>query len=184
MSLSISNSQSFTEIEKEGIDFINYVSEKSNAPFTFSKQHDFETMIDLLEKHLKTKSKFDANMQLLLYKVLKTKKLLKKLRESLSDIEKNISDTNAETIMKAVFGNISFEELEDLREKKLPKGDFYNYNGIRNVLKRKLNGEITDAFFKSWLIFLCNILNDEKFDFISNYFDVCSFLDGYNTKRF
>ena len=186
MSLSVSNIQGFIELRKEGVDFINYVLEKSDAPFAFSKEPDLEIMLDMLERHLKIKGKANADMQLLLYKVLKIKKQLKALHESLSDIEKNMSDKDKEAIEKAVCADISFEELEDLIEifeKKPPKGDFYNYNAIRKALLRKLNGEIDDAFFKSWLILLCHLFNGEKFALISHYFDACSFINEYSTKE-
>ena len=81
MSLTISKEQGFRELQKDFVDFINYVSEKSHAPFTFEKQSDLEAILNLLERFLKAKSRGDADTQLLLYKVLKAKKLLKKLRE-------------------------------------------------------------------------------------------------------
>lgn len=184
MSSILSNLQGFVELEKEGADFINYVIEKSNSPFSLNKQSEFEQILDMLEKHLRIKGKANGDIQLLLYKVLKIKKLLKKLHKCLNDIEKNTSEYNEQAINKAICGDVSFEELEEiLNEKMLPNGDFYNYNGIRNVLKRKLNGEIDEAFFKSWLILLCRVLNGDKFDFISNYFDACSFYNEYDSKE-
>ena len=183
MSLILSNSQGFIELEKEGAEFLNYVLKKTNNPFTFSKQTDFEQMLDMLEKHLRIKGKANGDAQLILYKVQKIKKLLNGLHECLNDIEKNANEETVQAVIKAIRGDVSFDELEEvLNEIRLPKGEFYNYNGIRNVLKRKLNGEIEDAFFRNWLILLCRALNDDKYDFISNYFDACSFYDEYDNK--
>ena len=52
MSSIVFDPKGFLALEEEGADFINYVLEKTNDPFTFSKQADFEPMLDMLEKYL------------------------------------------------------------------------------------------------------------------------------------
>lgn len=180
MSSIVFDPKGFLALEEEGADFINYVLEKTNDPFTFSKQADFEPMLDMLEKYLKIKGKANADLQLLLYKVQKAKKLLNKLHECLNDIEKNKNKETEQALINAICGEVSLDELEQLYEAKLPSGDFYHYNGIRSVLKRKLNGEIEDTFFGRWLMLLCRVFNDDRFDFLSDYFAGYTHYDEYN----
>ena len=165
----------FITLESEGADFINYISEKASFPFTFSNQSDFEEMLDTLERFLKIQGKSNPDKQMLLYKVLKVKKLLKKLHEGLTDIEKSLSESELEEISRVVRGDVSLEELEKLEEKEMPRGDFYDYAGIRGVLLRKLNGEINSAFFNSWLSMLCRLLRDEKYDTLTNCFSAYTY---------
>ena len=112
----------------------------------------------------------------LLYKVQKSQKLLKKLHETWESGEAR------EDVIRAIRGEASYEELEAILEKTNKIGTYYNYQEIRGVLLRKKKGEFGDEYFKSWLILLANSLSCEKYEFLANHFDACSFYDNYNDK--
>lgn len=182
MALSHSNDRGFTGLEKEALGFIEYVSEKAGIPIKFCEQSDFEEILDTLERNLRKKSKFNKDIQLLLFKVMKTKKQLGKLREVLTDIERKPSEGEIHKIFKAISADISIDEINAINTEKLPGGDFYNYDVIRNVMLRKLNGEIDDEYFTSWLVLLSNLFRYKELNYISYCFDGYSFLGEYSTK--
>lgn len=57
-----------------------------------------------------------------------------------------------EKYLKGVNGELSYEELNLICQTEVPSGEYYNYEKIRAVLLRKLNGEIDDRYFKTWLM--------------------------------
>ncbi len=57
-----------------------------------------------------------------------------------------------EKYLKAVNGDLTYDELRSICQTEVPKGNYYNYEKIRSVLLRKLNGELTDKYFRDWLI--------------------------------
>jgi len=84
--------------------------------------------------------------------------------------------------LKAVYGELPFDELNSIREAEIPKGDYYNYEKIRAVLLRKLKGEITNEYFLAWTTIVAWALNNEKYYDISWAFDGYSFQLDVNNK--
>lgn len=168
--------QSFSALAEDAIYFISYVANEAKIHFDLSEESELEKTFDSFEKRLREKSKFNSELMQLLYKVQKSRKLLKKLHETWETGEAQ------EDVMRAVRGEASYEELEVILKKTNKIGLYYNYQEIREVLLRKKKGEISDEYFKPWLILLANSLSCEKYEFLSNYFDACSFCDNYNDK--
>ena len=57
-----------------------------------------------------------------------------------------------EKYLKGVNGELTYDELRSICQTEVPKGNYYNYEKIHSVLLRKLNGELTDEYFSTWLI--------------------------------
>jgi hypothetical protein len=88
-----------------------------------------------------------------------------------------------EKYLKGVNGELSYEELNSICQTDVPKGDYYDYEKIRAVLLRKLNGEIDDKYFRTWLIVVCWALSQKKYRYISWAFDGFSFEDTFDKKK-
>ena len=168
--------QSFSVLAEDAIHFISYVAKEAKIHFDLSEESELENTFDSFEKRLREKSKFNSELMQLLYKIKKSRKLLKKLHETWEIGEAR------EDVIRAIRGEASYEELEAILEKTNKIGTYYNYQEIRGVLLRKKKGEFGDEYFKSWLILLANSLSCEKYAFLSNHFDACSFYDNYNDK--
>ena len=84
--------------------------------------------------------------------------------------------------MKAMNAELSYEELCSIKRSEIPKGRYYNYEKIRSVLLRKLQGEITDAYFQEWLIVACYMLNDSTYHDVSWMFDGWGFQTSFTRK--
>ena len=168
--------QGFPALAEDAIYFISYVANEAKIHFDLSEENELEKVFDSFEKRLREKSKFNSELMQLLYKVQKSRKLLKKLHETWESGEAR------EDVIRAIRGEASYEELEAILEKTNKIGTYYNYQEIRGVLLRKKKGEFGDEYFKSWLILLANSLSCEKYESLSNYFDACSFYDNYNDK--
>ena len=80
-----------------------------------------------------------------------------------------------EKYLKAVNGDLTYDELRSICQTEVPKGNYYNYEKIRSVLLRKLNGELTDKYFRDWLIVVAWALYQEEYKYISWVFDGFSF---------
>ena len=93
---------------------------------------------------------------------------------------KNKTTITYDTYLKGVNGELSYDELDAICQKHAPEGHYYNYDKIRAVLLRKLNGEIDDKYFKTWLIVVSWALNEDKYYPISDAFDGHSFDDLYD----
>ena len=85
-----------------------------------------------------------------------------------------------DTYLKGVYGELSYDELVAICQKDVPEGKFYNYDKIRAVSLRKLNGELTDEYFSTWLIVVAWALNDGEHYYISDCFDGFSFNDNFD----
>lgn len=88
-----------------------------------------------------------------------------------------------EEYIKAIKGDLSFEDLCKVASTKCPQGIYYDYDSIKGVLLRKLNNEITDRYFRTWLIIVCWVLSaedDEKHGELSWEFDGASFSDSFS----
>ena len=168
--------QGFPALAEDAIYFISYVANEAKIHFDLSEENELEKVFDSFEKRLREKSKFNSELMQLLYKVQKSRKLLKKLHETWENGEAQ------EYLISAVRGEASYEELEAILKKTNKIGTYYNYQEMREVLLRKKKGEIGDEYFKSWLILLANSLSCEKYEFLANHFDACSFYDNYNDK--
>ena len=83
---------------------------------------------------------------------------------------------------KAVYGELPFEELDSIRERDIPKGDYYDYEKIRMVLLRKKEGKIADEYFHRWLTILAWALNNEEYRDISWAFDGYSFQLSFDSR--
>ncbi len=84
--------------------------------------------------------------------------------------------------LMGVNGELSYEELRSICQTKVPRGKYYNYEKIRAVLLRKLNGEIDDEYFQTWLIVVSWALNKGKYANISWMFDGYSFQSCFDEK--
>ena len=175
--------KSFAELCEDIEAFIKYTAKKANVHFAEDEYSSFEKSLGKLEKQLQKSSRFDASLQHLLYKVLRVKKLLGKLHEALEDINIGLNGEENQAFSKAIRADVSKEELDALRKKRINLAEYYDYNGIRNVILRKLKGEIDDAFFKSWLSFLGEPLYADQYEYITNYFEACSFCEEYTAKK-
>ena len=87
-----------------------------------------------------------------------------------------------EKYLKGVNGELSYEELCSICQKEVPRGNYYSYEKIRAVLLRKLNGELTDEYFQTWLIVASWALNDGKHQDIFWTFDGCAFKQTFDRK--
>ena len=85
-----------------------------------------------------------------------------------------------EKYLKGVNGELTYEELRSICQTDVPKGDYYDYEKIRAVLLRKLNGEIDDEYFHTWLIVVSWALYQEEYRYISWAFDGYSFQDAFD----
>ena len=74
-------------------------------------------------------------------------------------------------ILKGVRGELPLAELENEYTNLFSYGDYYDYEGIRAVILRKLNGEIDDEYFKTWCYFVSWALDIEEYKVISELFD-------------
>ena len=84
--------------------------------------------------------------------------------------------------LMGVNGELSYDELKSICQTEVPDGEYYNYQKIRKVILRKLNGEINDDYFRTWLIVVSWALNDDKYYDISWVFDGYSFEDKFDQK--
>lgn len=84
--------------------------------------------------------------------------------------------------LKGVNGELTYEKLNSICQTEVPKGDYYSYEKIRAVLLRKLNGELTDEYFSTWLIVVAWALNEKLYANISWLFDGYSFQDRFDKK--
>lgn len=87
-----------------------------------------------------------------------------------------------EMYLKGVNGELAYEDLDKICQTKVPRGDYYNYEKIRDVLLRKLNGEIDDEYFRTWLIVVTWALYQKKYRYISWAFDGFAFWGPYDRK--
>ena len=87
-----------------------------------------------------------------------------------------------EKYLKGVNGELTYEELRSICQTEIPKGKYYNYEKIRSVLLRKLNGELTDKYFRTWLIVVAWALYQEEYKDISWAFDGFSFQNTFDKK--
>ncbi len=87
-----------------------------------------------------------------------------------------------EKYLKAVNGELTYEQLRSICQTEGPKGNYYNYEKIHSVLFRKLNGELTDEYFSTWLIVVSWALYQEEYKYISWAFDGFSFQDTFDKK--
>ena len=87
-----------------------------------------------------------------------------------------------EKYLKGVNGELTYDELRSICQTEVPKGNYYNYEKIRSVLLRKLNGELTDEYFITWLIVVAWALYQEEYKYISWDFDGYSFQDTFDKK--
>lgn len=87
-----------------------------------------------------------------------------------------------EKYLKGVNGELTYDELRSIRQTEVPKGNYYNYEKIHSVLLRKLNGELTDEYFSTWLIVVAWALYQEEYKYISWFFDGFSFRDTFDKK--
>lgn len=170
--------QSFSELSKDAIDFLKYIVKEAKFHVDLCEMGELENTFYNFENRLKEKAKFNDKLMQLLYKVQRSRKLLRKLHETWE----NESDKAQKNTIIAVRGEASYEELEAILKKPSKIVWYYNYQEIREVLLRKKRGEIADEYFKSWLILLSNSLNCDKYEFLSGYFDACSFCDKYDEK--
>ena len=168
----------FSKLTEDAIGFIKHTANEAKFHLDLSEEGELEEIFCSFEKRLAEKSKFNNELTQLLYRVQKSRKLLKKLH----GIWKFESEEPREDVLRAIRGEANYGELEAILEKRNQLHCSYNYQEIRNVLLRKRKNEISDKYFKAWLILLCNSLNNNKYGFISNYFDEYSFCDTYNDK--
>ena len=87
-----------------------------------------------------------------------------------------------EKYLKGVNGELTYDELRSICQTEVPKGNYYNYEKIRSVLLRKLNGELDDKYFHTWLIVVAWALYQEEYKYISWAFDGFSFQDTFDKK--
>ena len=87
-----------------------------------------------------------------------------------------------EKYLKGVNGELTYDELRIICQTEVPKGNYYNYEKIHSVLLRKLNGELTDEYFSTWLIVVAWALHQEEYKYISWAFDGFSFRDTFDKK--
>ena len=80
-----------------------------------------------------------------------------------------------------MYGELSAEEMDSILQVKAPSGKYYDYEKIRAVLLRKLRGEISDEYFKNWLIIALYALYDE-FNELAWMFDGVSFESEFSRK--
>lgn len=84
--------------------------------------------------------------------------------------------------LKGVNGELNYDELSSICQTKVPKGKYYDYEKIRSVILKKLNNEISDDYFKTWLIVAAWALNNHTHAKISWRFDGFSFCDSFDRK--
>ena len=87
-----------------------------------------------------------------------------------------------EKYLKGVNGELTYDELRSICQTEVPKGNYYNYEKIHSVLLRKLNGELTDEYFSTWLIVVAWALYQEEYKYISWAFDGFSFQNTFDKK--
>ena len=82
---------------------------------------------------------------------------------------------------RAVRGECSYEELASLKpdEGSVPEGEYYDYEALRGVMLRKLEGEVEDRYFKEWLYVMCILLDEQRYHAISWLFDGYAFEDVF-----
>ncbi len=90
---------------------------------------------------------------------------------------------NKERIEKAIRAELSYDELQNVLDYIYSKGeefteDFYNPNICIEICKQKLEGKIDDKYFSTWLVVMCNLLNEKNYE-LSDYLDGWSFNDTF-----
>ena len=88
-----------------------------------------------------------------------------------------------EKYLKGVNGELTYDELKSICQTEVPQGNYYDYEKIRSVLLRKLNGELTDKYFRTWLVVVCWALYQKEYRYISWTFDGFAFRDTFDKKR-
>ena len=81
--------------------------------------------------------------------------------------------------LKGVNGQLSYEELDSICQTEVPDGEYYDYEKIRAVILRKLNGELDDEYFRTWLIVVSWAIQKDSED-LSWAFDGYSFCDSFS----
>ena len=84
-----------------------------------------------------------------------------------------------EIYLKGVRGELSPDVLEIISGHEVPYGDYYDYEALRSVILKKLNGEIDDEYFKNWLYLVCSALGEDEYGAMSWYFDGLCFSDSF-----
>ncbi len=91
-------------------------------------------------------------------------------------------------IMRAIKAELTYEELHALYRKLTgrfgeQKGHYYYPDIFVDVCMKRMRDEIDDEYFKTWLIILCNLLNDDSDHCdLGDMFDGASFDDSYDAK--
>ncbi len=88
-----------------------------------------------------------------------------------------------EQYLKGVYGELPYDELKAICQTDVPEGEYYDYEKIRSVFLRKLNGEIDDEYFKTWLIVVGWALNEKPYEDIAYAFDGWSFCECFDKKH-
>lgn len=91
------------------------------------------------------------------------------------------TEISYENYLKGVNGELPYDELLFISQNDAPCGDYYNYESIRNVLLRKLKGEIDDEYFRAWIFVMIEALNDGKHYHLFDFFDGCAWDDTFSS---
>ncbi len=95
---------------------------------------------------------------------------------------------NKELILKAISAELEYNEMVDLlhRVQNSDKNIEYNHyypNIYIDVCKRKMNNEIDDDYFVTWLIIICCLMIDnDRYYKLADYIDGCSFDEKFDKK--
>ena len=89
-----------------------------------------------------------------------------------------------ETIIKAIKGELTEDELKEIVQVDLEPGDYYDFDAFIDVIHRFLNGEITKRYYVDWVIIVAWAMSANKFKEYSKkrllYDRISDNLDGHS----
>ncbi len=88
-----------------------------------------------------------------------------------------------ETVLRAVRGELTEDELDKIVQVDIERGDYYDFDAFMNVIHRFKRGEITRDYYRDWVILVAWALNSNDFRENSKkeilYNDLSNSFDGH-----
>ena len=77
---------------------------------------------------------------------------------------------------RMVQGKLSYEELEKLKKVDCPKGSYYDYKSIKEMLFKALNNKVSSEYLSLWIMLMQEALekDDKKYDGLVKCLDMYS----------